>query len=99
MMNFYEAIECMKNGKYCICDYIKLKYPYMYIELVNNKEQEKDIVINSRKEKIPNSFPYLRAKLIDLLYISRIGELTQCQKQKINQIKQKYKQFQKNIKR
>ena len=41
MMNFYEAIECMKNGKYCICDYIKLKYPYMYIELVNNKEQEK----------------------------------------------------------
>lgn len=41
MMNFYEAIECMKKGKYCISNYIKLKYPYMYIELVNNKEQEK----------------------------------------------------------
>lgn len=69
MMNFYEAIECMKKGKYCICDYIKLKYPYMYIELVNNKEQEKNIIITSRKDKIPNSFPYLRAKMIDSNYV------------------------------
>lgn len=78
MMNFYEAIECMKKGKYCISNYIKLKYPYMYIELVNNKEQEKDIIINSRKEIIPNSFPYLRAKMIDSNYV--ICELDELSK-------------------
>lgn len=78
MMNFYEAIECMKKGKYCISDYIKLIHPYMYIELVNNKEQEKNIIITSRKDKIPNSFPYLRAKLIDSNYV--ICELDEISK-------------------
>lgn len=65
MMNFYEAIECMKKGKYCSNGYS----PYMYIELVTNKEQEKGIQLITHKEQLPKSFPYFRAKLDDGNYV------------------------------